>query len=171
MTKRRIYDSEGHAQFVTSGCFHRRRLLDHPVMRNVLVDCFVEKIAAYQALCCGYVVMPDHLHFIIWFNEDGDLSRFMKSFKQTSSLRLKKLMRGLMPKYSATIPQTNPFWQPKYYPFNLFSERKAREKLDYMHMNPVRAGFVERAIDWEWSSARYFELGELSRVPLEWIFA
>ncbi len=39
-----------------------------------------------------------------------------------------------------------------------------------MHLNPVRAGLVEKATDWVWSSARYFEHGKSVGVPLEWIF-
>ncbi len=53
---------------------------------------------------------------------------------------------------------------------NLYSEKKAVEKLQYMHLNPVRAGLVEKATDWVWSSAGYFEHGNSVGVPLEWIF-
>ena len=63
-----------------------------------------------------------------------------------------------------------PFWQPKYYPFDLYSAKKALEKLNYMHLNPVRAGFVEQACDWRWSSARYYEQGKPVGVPLGWVF-
>jgi putative transposase len=56
------------------------------------------------------------------------------------------------------------------YPFNLYSEKKAIEKLDYMHLNPAKAGPVKEATDWAWSSARYFEHGKSVGVPLEWIF-
>ena len=170
MNQRRNYDEERHAQFVTFGCYHRRRLLDHPAMRDAFLSVFAKTLNAHETLCCGYVVMPDHVHAILWCSDPGAISRFMKSWKQTSSLRLKKLLRGLLPKYAATIPHTDPFWQAGFYPFNLYSEPKALEKLNYMHLNPVRAGLVERAIDWKWSSARYFELSEPSVVPLTWIF-
>ena len=40
-----------------------------------------------------------------------------------------------------------------------------------MHLNPVRAGLVEKAVDWAWSSARYFDSGKSVGVPLEWIFS
>jgi len=70
-----------------------------------------------------------------------------------------------------TIDRKEPFWQPRYYPFNLYSEKKATEKLDYMHLNPVRAGLVDKAVDWAWNSARYFDSGKSVGVPLEWIFS
>ena len=136
--KRRIYDQEGHAQFVTFSCFHRRRLLDHPQLRDMFVATLAEKLNASKSSCCGYVVMPDHVHVILWFPEPNTLSVFMKAWKQTSSLRLKKLARGIIPQYLEAISAADPFWQAKYYSFSLYSEAKAREKLDYVHLNPVR---------------------------------
>ena len=170
MPRRRIYDQEKHAQFVTFSCYRRRRMLDCEPLRETLLGIFAEKLAQYDGICSGYVVMPDHVHAIVWFDQAGELSRFMKSWKQTSSQKLKKQLRGVAPHYASTIPMVDPFWQPKYYPFNLYSFKKAEEKLDYMHMNPVTAGLVERAIDWKSSSARHYLLGEPSVVPLEWIF-
>ena len=44
------------------------------------------------------------------------------------------------------------------------------KRLIYMHMNPVNAGLVEKATDWAWSSARFFEEGKPVGVPIQWIF-
>jgi len=63
-----------------------------------------------------------------------------------------------------------PVWQAKYYPFSLFTEKKAIEKLNYMHWNPVRAGLVSSPCQWRWSSARYFEQQKSVGVPLGWVF-
>jgi putative transposase len=114
--------------------------------------------------------MPDHVHAIVWFAAPGGLSPFMKSWKQTTSLRLKRVLCGVAPNYAGTISTDEPLWQAKYYPFNLYSALKARERLDYMHLNPVRAGLVARAVDWRWSSAGYYEGGADVGIPLEWIF-
>ena len=75
-----------------------------------------------------------------------------------------------MQQYSKLFDVKQPFWQPKHYPFNLYSEKKALEKLDYMHKNPVTAGFVEQACYWRWSSARYYEQQKSVGVPLAWVF-
>ncbi len=88
----------------------------------------------HRGVCCGFVVMPNHVHAIVWFGEPGALSPFMKSWKQTTSLRLKRVLRGVAMHYASTISLTEPFWQAKYYPFNLFGARKAHEKLQYMHL-------------------------------------
>jgi hypothetical protein len=48
-----------------------------------------------------------------------------------------------------TMPR---FWQPRFYDFNVWSARKRREKLGYMHRNPVTRGLVKDPQDWVWSS-------------------
>lgn len=170
MISRKIYDSEHHAQFITCTCYHRRRMLDCEQMRDELTQILIMKLRDYEGICSGYVIMPDHFHTIVWFEESETLSRFMKSLKQTSSMKLKRLLRAVAPCYASQIPMADAFWMPKYYPFNLYSTRKAEEKLDCMHKNPVTAGLVERAVDWRWSSARHYLLNEPSTVPLDWIF-
>jgi putative transposase len=142
MASRRIFDAEHHAQFVTFSCFRRRRLLDHPRMRDDFLATTAEKLRDYHGICSGFVVMPNHVHAIVWFGTVGSLSPFMKSWKQTTSIRLKRVLRGVAPHYAEKIALTDPFWQPKYYPFNLFTAGKAMEKLDYMHTNPIRAALV-----------------------------
>ncbi|MBI1374711.1 MAG: hypothetical protein GC159_18485 [Phycisphaera sp.] len=50
------------------------------------------------------------------------------------------------------------FWQPGGgYDRNIYSDDELIEKISYIHNNPVRRGLVERAIDWPWSSARWWE--------------
>ncbi len=171
MSRRCIYDDELHAQFVTFSCYRRRRLLDHARTRQVVISLLATELATHEGTCCGFVVMPDHVHAIVWFREPGRLSHFMKQWKQKSSVQLKKLVRGQLAGYFKTIDRKDPFWQPRYYPFSLYSEKKATEKLDYMHLNPVRAGLVGKAVDWAWSSARHFDSGKSVGVPLEWIFS
>ena len=44
------------------------------------------------------------------------------------------------------------FWQKRFYDFNVYSESKRQEKLEYMHRNPVTRGLVKDPKDWVWSS-------------------
>ena len=60
-----------------------------------------------------------------------------------------------------------PFWQARYYDFNVFTDGKRIEKLDYIHCNPVKRGLVESPEDWLWSSCRYYQTGEQGRVEIE----
>jgi hypothetical protein len=58
--------------------------------------------------------------------------------------------------------------QPQSYGFNIWSRQKVEEKLEYMHRNPVRAGLIERAEEYRWSSALwYFECKSVG-LPIRW---
>jgi len=52
------------------------------------------------------------------------------------------------------------FWQPRFYDFNVFSEQKQNEKINYTHNNPVARGLVSSPDEWRWSSFRTYSLGE-----------
>jgi putative transposase len=169
MQKRRIYDAERHAHFVTFSCYQRRRLLDCDRAKKVVLGVLNSQLTKQEGLCGGFVVMPDHVHALVWFPEENQLSHFMKQWKQRSSIQIKRLFATKLVQYAQTFDSTDPVWQARYYDFNVFSEHKLREKLEYMHQNPVRANLVAQPIDWPWSSARYYEQGRSVGVEVTWL--
>ena len=86
--------------------------------------------------------------------ERGTLAQAMQSLKQSVARRL-------------ALRATDPFWQARYYDFNVWSERKFVEKLRYIHRNPAARGLVARPEDWPWSSFRHYVSGELGAVEIE----
>jgi putative transposase len=158
--KRRIVDDALYAHFVTFSVFHRRRLLDHDHPKRIVLGVLNALLAETSSRCVGFVLMPDHVHAVLWFPKTGQLSAFMHEWKW---------YREDAPNYSAEFGEGDRFWQPKYYAFEIFSRQKLEEKLTYLHLNPVRAGFVDRAVAWRWSSARWYELRRTVGVPIEWV--
>ena len=71
---------------------------------------------------------------------------------------MKRLFREHFLDFSHTLGPDEPVWQPRYYDFNVYSPKMARQKLEYMHFNPVRAGLVEKPEDWLHGSARWYLL-------------
>lgn len=59
-----------------------------------------------------------------------------------------------------------PFWQSRYYDFNVFTERKRVEKLRYIHRNPVMRRLAAQPDDWKWSSFRHYWTGERGAVEI-----
>jgi hypothetical protein len=51
--------------------------------------------------------------------------------------------------------------------FNVYSEAKRREKLNYMHNNPVKRGLVKEPGDCPWSSWRFYFLQDVSLLPMD----
>ena len=149
--------------------FRRRRLLDHDHPKRIVLGVLNALLAETSSRCIGFVLMPDHVHAVLWFPQTGQLSAFMHEWKRRSSLNIRKWYREDARHYSAEFGEGDRFWQPKYYSFEIFSRQKLEEKLTYMHMNPVRKGIVDRAVDWRWSSARWYEERRTVGVPIEWV--
>ena len=70
------------------------------------------------------------------------------------------------PRYWEQLDDAGPLRQPGYYGFNIWSRRKIDEKLEYRLLNPVRAGLVERAVEYRWSSAPWYFEGKSSGVTI-----
>ena len=110
--------------------------------------------------CAGFVVMPDHVHAILFGNEEFNISPFIQVWKKTSSYRIKEFYERELGNYVDTCPDNGPIWQPGFYDYNLESDKKHNEKLDYMHANPILEKLAPDHVSWPWSSAKYYELQE-----------
>ncbi len=166
---RRIFDQALYAHFVTFSVANRRQLLNLNTPRQIVLGTLNHQLTQRSAKCMGFVIMPDHVHTLVWFAEVGQLSRFMHEWKRSSSLNLQKWYREHAPQVLIQAGQPQRFWQPKYYSFEIEKREKLEEKLIYMHMNPVRARLVKHAVDWKWSSALWYESRKSVGVPIEWV--
>jgi putative transposase len=169
VVKRRVYDDEKHIHFVTFSCYRRRKYLELDYVKRIVIGHLGSKLVKRNGLCLGFVIMPDHVHAMVWFPENRQLSPFMNEWKGQSSHALKKRFRKKFPNYTSQFDESDPVWQARYYGFNIWSRQKVEEKLDYIHMNPVRGGLVERAVDWQWSSARWYIEHKSVGLPIRWL--
>ena len=167
--RRQIIDDELFAHFITFSVYRRRRLLDADHPKRILLGVLNEELRRHAAKCVGFVIMPDHVHAIVWFPEAGHLSHFMHGWKRKSSYHLREWYCRESPSYFEGFGEGDKFWQPKYYPFEIYTKEKLLEKMNYMHENPVRKGLAAQTTDWKWSSARWYEWGKSVGVPIEWV--
>jgi putative transposase len=120
----------------------------------------------------AYVIMPDHFHMITDFSLkpsktlqyiNGIVSRrvidHLKEHSHNSSLQKLKRESGQRGhRYS--------LWDHHSNLLSIFSEDMLIQKVNYIHQNPVRAGLVERAEDYRWSSVRIWQRCPLEDEPL-----
>jgi putative transposase len=166
MPKQRILHLPGHRHFVTFSTYKRRRFLAPDRTRDIVVEVLQKKLIEHQIFCVGFVVMPNHVHAILFGNESFNVSQFVQIWKKTSSYRIKRFYERELTHYQDACPNEGPIWQPGFYDFNLESEKMINEKLQYMHNNPVQDGLSPTPISWNWSSARNYELGKQVGVTL-----
>ncbi len=140
--------------FLTFSCYGRKPKLNTPFRRVQFEEALEHVRQQYRFFVFGYVVMPEHVHLLVSETEDVPLSRAMQSLKQSVSRRL-------------ALRAREPFWQERYYDFNVWSTRKLIEKLRYIHRNPVVRELVERPEDWAWSSFNHYATGVMGTVEIE----
>jgi putative transposase len=145
------YQETGELHFVTFSCYQRLAYLNTPSARYLFEDALQRTHQRYYFQVIGYVVMPEHVHLL--------LSEPRKELLGVALQNLKLLV--------VKHAQQNPFWQRRYYDFNVFSEAKIVQKLNYMHWNPIKRGLVDKPEDWRWSSCHYYQTLEQGRVEIE----
>jgi putative transposase len=168
------YQHTGDLHFITFSCYRRVSLLGSGPARDTFVVTLERVRRWYGFYLIGFVVMPEHVHLLLSEPERGNLAVVLQMLKQIVSQKLnERREKPGAPSFSRSVreggaPRSHlPFWQPRYYDFNVWSESKLAEKLDYMHQNPVKRGLVTRPEDWIWSSARHYATGEECGVEIE----
>ena len=166
------YYGQGQLHFLTFSCYRRLPLLGMVRARNLFVKELGRVRQEYGFLLVGYVVMPNHVHLLISEPKRGTPSTVLQMLKQRVSRKMRKNKRPtpkaqlslMFPKFIPDLPQ---FWQARFYDFNVYSKGKKREKLNYMHANPVIRGLVKHPRDWRWSSWEFYQGGVAGFVAVD----
>lgn len=108
----------------------------------------------YSALLAGYVLMPSHVHLVV-FTNGANLSGLMRDFKKYTAQKV-SVDRGIK----------GGIWMPRYDRVAVGSREVMRTKLRYIHQNPVKAGLVAEATGWRWSSAVDYLTNEKGPLPV-----
>ena len=146
--------------FITTVALNRLPVFRTDALKRVACQALDEARRSAGFALFAYVIMPDHLHAIT----DGALKasvtlrylngilghrviQFLKQGGFTASLeKLRGARKGQRHEYSLVDHHSNSL--------PVFSESFFMQKVNYIHLNPVRAGLVERPQDYRWSSAR-----------------
>lgn len=154
------WDGLGDARFLTFSCRGRARLL----AEAAVADAFVRQLGwARDRLgfgLVGYVVMPEHAHLLIVPGAGRRVAEVLAAIKRPFAQRVIGAWRAVGDARLAQVEGAGGramFWERGGgYDRNVRSERELREKLRYIHENPVRRGLVDRAERWRWSSAAFW---------------
>jgi putative transposase len=134
--------------------------------QDILVESiqFCQQNKELQLHC--YCIMPSHVH-LICYSKEGAISNILRDLKSFTANQLikaiseniqesrKEWMLQQFREYAARSPQKQSmqFWKHDNHPFFLYSNGMIQQKIDYIHNNPVDAGFVNFDYEWRLSSA------------------
>lgn len=146
----------GGTYFFTVVTADRKPIFESPATISCLRASFRSVLRRYPFSIDAMVVLPDHIH-CIWTlpSEDDDYSRRWRLIKTAFTKRFQDL-----PETAAQVSQS--VWQKRFWEHTVRDEQDFARHVDYIHFNPVKHGYVSRAVDWPYSSFhRYVREGIL----------
>jgi putative transposase len=179
--RRRNIDEPGHAHALTFCCYRRLRFLAAERACRWLVRAIEDARRRWDFDVWAYVFMPEHAHLIVRpRGPESRVAAILKGIKQPVGRRALLYLEAHAPHWLPRLSRQRNgrverlFWQSGGgYDRNLVEPRSLMAAIDYLHLNPVRRGLVERAADWTWSSAGWYQ-GEPRNdlrpdlIPPEW---
>jgi REP element-mobilizing transposase RayT len=160
MPVRKRLDLEGPSiAFITTTVQEWRPIFERRVLAIAALTQLRETVGFHDLQLYAYVLMPSHLHLLARFPEISDLSRIIQGFK---SLTARRIYSELLPREKDFFERRGcyRFWRPRFDDLIITSTRQFKIKAAYIHNNPVKAGIVAQAEDFEFSSARQWTTGE-----------
>jgi len=161
------------AFYLTSVATHRLPIFRTEAIARLVCNALNEARGSGGFLIFAYVVMLDHLHLVTDSKlKPKDIHRFVNGIisrrvidhlnaeghtASLDKLRINRQSDGW--KYS--------LWQHNPDTRLLWTEQMLWQRIQYTHLNPVRAGLVDHPNEWNWSSARIFHRRRSDDEPLE----
>lgn len=127
----------GQIYLLTMVTQHRRPLFHRYPLARTVVLAMKHRHDARQLHSMAFVLMPDHLHWLVALGDTVPLAKMMASFKGVTAKRI-----------NALAGMSGNVWQAGYHDHALRREEDALQAARYIVANPLRAGLVERIGDY-----------------------
>ena len=175
-TRYRVIQGDHSPYFMTATVVNWIPVFSNPDIAQIILDTLGFLQEKNRLVIYAYVLMENHIHLIVSSN---DLSKQIASFrsysarmcidyytKQNNEYILKQLA---LQKPTYRKDRRYQFWQEGIQPKQIQGEEMMMQKIEYIHQNPVRRGFVDTPEHWRYSSARNY-LGEegMLEVCVDW---
>mgnify|MGYP006309502627 CR=1 FL=1 len=139
----RRYYSPGQVVFITQVVKDRQRLFEDESLICLLWE-VVNTVQNYHPFSVlAYVLLPDHFHLLMKPKGGSNFSQIMHSIKRNFTFEYKRRMNI---QYSISL------WQRRFWDHVIRNEDDFENHFHYIHNNPVKHGYVNKIIDWKFSS-------------------
>lgn len=161
------------AYYLTAVTKDRLPVFRTDVMAQIVCSAITESRLKHGFLIFAYVIMLDHLHLVTDSKfKPSEIQRLINGIigkrildhlknnsltESLAKLRVKDRSDGSQHTVWQRHPDTRLLW----------NDEMLWQRIQYTHLNPVRAELVDHPNDWKWSSARIFHKRQLSEEPLQ----
>ena len=164
MTRSRykIFESE-YPYFLTCTVVGWLPVFTRPETVQIIFDSWKFLQNRERVVVYGYVILENHLH---WIASADDLAKEVGDFKSYTARRIidhlaKRKARILLDQLKShknrhKIDRDYQLWQEGSHPEQIQNKEMMIQKLEYVHLNPVKRGYVDDPAHWRYSSARSY---------------
>ena len=162
--------------FVTFTVLEWQPIFTRPVTVEILIDALRFRQQTRGLKIYAYVILENHMHAVLQAEDlVKEIHRFktytagllLKCLKEHGAERLLRLLAYF--KKAHKKDHQNQVWEEGSHPQWIQNEVMLRQKIDYIHQNPVKRGYVDLAEQWRYSSARdYLGVPGLLPVDMDW---
>jgi REP element-mobilizing transposase RayT len=163
MGRSRYQTIDTHPHFITCTLVNWLMLFSQPELVAIALSCLKFLQSHKRLTLHAYVIMENHLHLIATANH---LSKEMQSFKSFSAKQMIQFLEQNhqtfwleqlhLHKRPDKVQSTYQVWQEGFHPQMIQHAEMLKQKLEYIHNNPVRRGYVDEPCHWRYSSARNY---------------
>jgi putative transposase len=174
-TRYKIYDN-AYPHFLTCSIVDWLPVFTRAEAVQIVLDSWTFLQQHNRITLFAYVVLENHLHFIA---SADDLTNEVANFKSYTARQIIDLLQqcnarstleqlAFLKKHHKT-DRTYQLWQEGSHPQQITSDEMMQQKLEYIHYNPVKRGYVDDPVHWRYSSARnYVGSSGLIEVATQW---
>ena len=159
----KIYEPT-HPHFVTCTILHWIPIFTRQESVQIVLECLEFLKQKDNLKLFAYVILENHLHLIV---ESDNLGKTMESFKKFTAKKILELLKRenvirvleQLAFYKKAHHKGKNFqvWEEGYQPKLIQSDEMMLQKIEYIHNNPVKRGYVDEAVHWRYSSARDYD--------------
>jgi putative transposase len=175
-TRYKLIKGDQSPYFITGSVVQWLPVFNNPKIAQIILDTLAFLQDNNRLVIYAYVLMENHLHLIA---SSTDLGRQIASFKSYSARKcidyfIMHNNQYMLDKFAVHKPSTrqdrrHQFWQEGVHPKQIQGEEMMRQKIEYIHQNPVRRGYIDNPEHWRYSSARnYLGIEGVLEVCIGW---
>lgn len=161
-TRYKIYETD-YPYFITASIVEGYPVFSNRLAAKIILEALSFLQDQRNTILYAYVIMENHIHLIA---QSEKLAKHLRAFKSWTarsiidqfaqnghSLFLQKFRRANKPSHTDSDHQ---IWQEGFHPKQIIGDSMMIQKIEYIHNNPVKRGFVDFPEDWRYSSARNY---------------
>jgi REP element-mobilizing transposase RayT len=151
-------------QFFTATNLEWKKLLKPEKYKDIIIDSFQFLVNNNRIKLYAFVIMSNHLH-LIWqmqatVNPDSVQRDFLKYTAQQIKFDLQQFHPAVLELFKVNAADRDyQFWERNPLSIELRTDKVYKQKLNYIHWNPVRAGLCRLPEEYKYSSALFYETG------------